>query len=70
MVEQPLANDVIDAMKMHRMRLAKDQGLRPWEPKQSFVHASQTLQVAPADGADQLHHQVRIDLGHFLRFPL
>lgn len=24
--------DLIDAMKMHRIRLAKDQGLRPWEP--------------------------------------
>lgn len=27
------ASDIIDAMKMHRIRLAKDQGLRPWEPK-------------------------------------
>jgi hypothetical protein len=24
--------DLIDAMKMQRIRLAKDQGLRPWEP--------------------------------------
>lgn len=24
--------DVIEAMKLQRMRLAKDQGLRPWTP--------------------------------------
>jgi SAM-dependent methyltransferase len=28
----PGTGDVLDAMKMHRIRLAKDQGLRAWEP--------------------------------------
>ncbi len=27
--------DLIDAMKVQRIRLAKDQGLRPWEPAAS-----------------------------------
>jgi hypothetical protein len=31
-IEKPGANDILDAMKVHRMRLAKDQGLRTWEP--------------------------------------
>lgn len=29
---EPDTADVIDAMKIHRIRLSKDQGLRPWEP--------------------------------------
>jgi protein-L-isoaspartate O-methyltransferase len=32
LIESPSPADVIDAMKVHRIRLAKDQGLRPWEP--------------------------------------
>lgn len=32
LIESPTPADIIDAMKMHRIRLAKDQGLRPWEP--------------------------------------
>ena len=32
LIESPAPADIIDAMKMHRIRLAKDQGLRPWEP--------------------------------------
>jgi SAM-dependent methyltransferase len=32
LVTSPESADVIDAMKMHRIRLSKDQGLRPWEP--------------------------------------
>jgi SAM-dependent methyltransferase len=32
LVSNPDPTDIIDAMKVHRMRLAKDQGLRPWEP--------------------------------------
>ena len=32
LIEHPQPADIIDAMKMHRIRLAKDQGLRPWEP--------------------------------------
>ncbi len=29
-------SDVIDAMQMHRIRLAKDQGLRAWEPRSAL----------------------------------
>jgi SAM-dependent methyltransferase len=32
LVTNPEPADVIDAMKVHRIRLSKDQGLRPWEP--------------------------------------
>jgi SAM-dependent methyltransferase len=32
LVPSPEPADVIDAMKVHRIRLGKDQGLRPWEP--------------------------------------
>jgi SAM-dependent methyltransferase len=32
LVATPELADVIDAMKVHRIRLSKDQGLRPWEP--------------------------------------
>lgn len=32
LIERPRASDVIEAMQTHRLRLAKDQGLRPWEP--------------------------------------
>jgi len=32
LVDSPEPGDVIDAMKLHRIRLSKDQGLRPWEP--------------------------------------
>jgi SAM-dependent methyltransferase len=32
LVASPESADVIDAMKVHRIRLGKDQGLRPWEP--------------------------------------
>lgn len=32
LVANPASADVIDAMKVHRIRLSKDQGLRPWEP--------------------------------------
>ena len=32
LVATPEPADVIDAMKVHRIRLSKDQGLRPWEP--------------------------------------
>jgi hypothetical protein len=31
-ISNPASLDIIDAMKVHRIRLAKDQGLRPWEP--------------------------------------
>ncbi|WP_426111334.1 methyltransferase domain-containing protein [Massilia sp. PWRC2] len=32
LTSSPAPADVIDAMQMHRIRLANDQGLRPWEP--------------------------------------
>ncbi|WP_426197545.1 class I SAM-dependent methyltransferase [Massilia sp. DWR3-1-1] len=32
LASHPALADVIDAMQMHRIRLANDQGLRPWEP--------------------------------------
>lgn len=32
LVSSPEPGDVIDAMKVHRIRLSKDQGLRAWEP--------------------------------------
>lgn len=32
LVSSPGTSDIIDAMQMHRMRLGRDQGLRPWEP--------------------------------------
>jgi SAM-dependent methyltransferase len=32
LTERPVLADIIDAMQVHRIRLAKDQGLRPWEP--------------------------------------
>jgi hypothetical protein len=32
LVASPEPADVIDAMQVHRIRLSKDQGLRPWEP--------------------------------------
>ena len=38
LVIQPSPDDVIDAMKLHRIRLAKDQGLRPWEPRRFIGH--------------------------------
>ncbi len=44
LIERPAPTDIIDAMKMHRIRLAKDQGLRPWEPGQTTRHG---LPIAP-----------------------
>jgi len=32
LVASPTRADIIDAMQVHRIRLSKDQGLRPWEP--------------------------------------
>lgn len=32
LTDRPAPADVIDAMQVHRIRLANDQGLRPWEP--------------------------------------
>lgn len=33
LITSPESSDIIDAMKVHRIRLAKDQGLRPWQPQ-------------------------------------
>jgi SAM-dependent methyltransferase len=40
LIESPAPADIIDAMKVHRIRLAKDQGLRPWEPGPTTRHAA------------------------------
>jgi hypothetical protein len=32
LASRPEIADILDAMKVHRIRLSKDQGLRPWEP--------------------------------------
>ena len=45
LVTSPEPADVIDAMKVHRIRLSKDQGLRPWEPSNS-----RTRTTTAADG--------------------
>lgn len=37
LIEHPAPADVIDATKVHRIRLAKDQGLRPREPAPSAM---------------------------------
>ncbi|MDQ1813529.1 class I SAM-dependent methyltransferase [Massilia sp. CCM 9210] len=43
LTDRAQAFDVIDAMKVHRIRLAKDQGLRPWEPKRMASVADMTV---------------------------
>lgn len=45
LVALPSPSDVIDAMKMHRMRLANDQGLRPWESRQFSRRANEANQT-------------------------
>lgn len=40
LTDKAQASDIIDAMKVHRIRLAKDQGLRPWEPRPMVSAAS------------------------------
>lgn len=46
LMESPAPADIIDAMKLHRVRLAKDQGLRPWEPV--LLARSGRVRLAPA----------------------
>ena len=48
LVVQPSPDDVIDAMKMHRIRLAQDQGLRPWEPRRVMGKVEQNVARSPA----------------------
>ena len=47
LVVQPSPDDVIDAMKMHRIRLAQDQGLRPWEPRRFMGNLEQHVARSP-----------------------
>lgn len=42
LVARPDPGDMIDAMKVHRIRLSKDQGLRPWEPSTAARHGTRT----------------------------
>ena len=43
LVTSPEPADVIDAMKVHRIRLSKDQGLRPWEPANAATGVKATI---------------------------
>ncbi|HEX9173883.1 MAG TPA: class I SAM-dependent methyltransferase [Telluria sp.] len=43
LVDSPGTPDIIDAMQMHRIRLSKDQGLRPWEPSLANKPAAFTI---------------------------
>ncbi|PWF41782.1 hypothetical protein, partial [Massilia glaciei] len=45
LIERPEPSDIIDAMKVHRIRLAKDQGLRPWAPGQTISLADMISQA-------------------------
>jgi hypothetical protein len=46
----PDPHDVIEAMKLQRMRLAKDQGLRPWTPTAGRDITNERLAVQPRLG--------------------
>ncbi len=46
----PGTGDIIDAMQVHRIRLSKDQGLRPWEPRRAAGHITTARQAEPAMG--------------------
>ncbi|CAH0304880.1 Ubiquinone biosynthesis O-methyltransferase [Massilia sp. Bi118] len=46
LVNSPEPADVIDAMKVHRIRLSKDQGLRPWEPASFTGRKPPAVEVA------------------------
>jgi hypothetical protein len=48
LVTNPDPADVIDAMKVHRIRLSKDQGLRPWEPANISRRNRTAADVIPA----------------------
>jgi SAM-dependent methyltransferase len=47
LVPSPEPADVIDAMQVHRIRLSKDQGLRPWEPS-AAVSGNRAVGVSAA----------------------
>ena len=44
--ERSTPDDVIDAMKLHRIRLAKDQGLRSWEPRMPMKFLERDIQTS------------------------
>ncbi len=46
LIEKATPADVIDAMKMHRLRLSKDQGLRPWEPTRPINRLQRGIALA------------------------
>ena len=46
LTSSPAPADVIDAMQMHRIRLANDQGLRPWEPPVAGSRTAMTRRAA------------------------
>jgi hypothetical protein len=46
LVEQSTPDDVIDAMKLHRIRLSKDQGLRPWEPPRQTSTSHRGVEIS------------------------
>ncbi|WBS01534.1 class I SAM-dependent methyltransferase [Pseudoduganella sp. SL102] len=51
LVASPGTADVIDAMKIHRIRLSKDQGLRPWEPGLRGGRSGETASSIEAPGS-------------------
>jgi len=46
LVSSPEPADVIDAMKVHRIRLSKDQGLRPWEPANHAIRTRSSTDIS------------------------
>lgn len=50
LVASPEPGDVIDAMKVHRIRLGKDQGLRAWEPANIRAQTGEPLVFLPDRG--------------------
>ena len=50
LIDQPAPADILDAMKLHRIRLAKDQGLRAWEPVPRADMAGQFIHDRSFDG--------------------
>lgn len=46
LTSKPAPADIIDAMQIHRIRLANDQGLRPWEPPVAGTRTAMTTRAA------------------------
>ena len=53
LIECPAPANIIEAMKVHRIRLAKDQGLRPWEPVLSARLGASVIPPRPSANAEQ-----------------